>query len=190
MTATPTVRGTCPKCMTEDVEHNGHAWECPYGPPRGERAGRAATVRLLDFFVGGVAVPQGSKVIVGGRDGKSRPRLIDSNAHALNRWRDAVSEAVRHYRGQGAMAKGDEVALIMETWFAFERPASVKRRYPTVKPDVDKLARAAGDAATKIAYDDDCRIVDFLAYKRYVGDPEIPHIDRAGLHFRLSAYVY
>jgi Holliday junction resolvase RusA-like endonuclease len=48
--------------------------------------------------------------------------------------------------------------------------------YPTVKPDVLKLARAVEDALSGIVYRDDAQIVSELLEKRY-GSPERVEID-------------
>lgn len=39
--------------------------------------------------------------------------------------------------------------------------------YPDGKPDADKLARSTLDPLTAIVYDDDCRVVELLARKRW-----------------------
>lgn len=57
--------------------------------------------------------------------------------------------------------------LIMELEFHIERPKSVKRPYPTVKPDIDNFAKAILDAANGILYKDDSLICDLLVKKRY-----------------------
>lgn len=55
-------------------------------------------------------------------------------------------------------------------WFFLPRPMSAKREYPAVRPDLDKLIRAVGDALQKIAIEDDARIVNLVAFKRYAQD--------------------
>ena len=52
--------------------------------------------------------------------------------------------------------------------FYFSRPVSKsKKAFPTVKPDIDKLIRAVGDALTGICYADDSQIIDVQAFKFY-----------------------
>jgi Holliday junction resolvase RusA-like endonuclease len=66
-------------------------------------------------------------------------------------------------------------AVTVTMTFTVSRPPSVsekKRPYPTVAPDLDKLARAVGDALTGSVYADDALIVDLHLYKRY-GPPGV-----------------
>ena len=52
--------------------------------------------------------------------------------------------------------------------FFLPRPSTVRREYPSVYPDLDKLVRSTLDALNKGVIDDDSRIVDLDAKKRYV----------------------
>ena len=47
------------------------------------------------------------------------------------------------------------------------KPKTVKRIYPFVRPDLDKLCRAVLDALTGIAYKDDQQVVSLFATKSY-----------------------
>lgn len=58
-------------------------------------------------------------------------------------------------------------ALEVKIIFFLPRPASIKRAYPSVRPDLSKLIRSTEDAL-KGAIDDDARIVDLDVKKRYV----------------------
>jgi len=52
--------------------------------------------------------------------------------------------------------------------FSFKRPKSAPgREYPTVRPDLDKLARAVLDALTGVIYKDDSQVVGISAQKIY-----------------------
>ena len=58
----------------------------------------------------------------------------------------------------------------LEVMFYLDRPSSVstvKRPYPTVPPDLDKLIRGVGDALTGVVYDDDSQVIRTLAWKTY-----------------------
>jgi len=60
-------------------------------------------------------------------------------------------------------------AIEVHLTFVFERPKSAKNRlHPAVRPDLDKLLRAALDALTGIVYEDDARVVAISAEKIYV----------------------
>jgi Holliday junction resolvase RusA-like endonuclease len=55
--------------------------------------------------------------------------------------------------------------------FVMPRPKTVKRAEPSVAPDLDKLVRAALDALTSVAYEDDGQVTEIHAIKIYGGVP-------------------
>ena len=58
--------------------------------------------------------------------------------------------------------------IAVTIWFHIERPKTVKRTHPTVKPDIDKLARAILDACTNGgAWDDDSQVIELSLRKVY-----------------------
>ena len=111
----------------------------------------------------GTPAPKGSARAI--RRG-ARAVLVASSSNA-NRagqkaWAAAVGWAAK-VRCATPIAGPIAVTLV----FALARPASVKRARPSVKPDIDKLARATLDALTGIAWIDDAQVVRMLAEKRY-----------------------
>lgn len=48
-----------------------------------------------------------------------------------------------------------------------ERPASVKRVYPSVRPDADNMGKLVLDALNGLVYKDDAQICDLIIKKRY-----------------------
>lgn len=66
--------------------------------------------------------------------------------------------------------------LAMELIFYMSKPKSVKRRYPTVKPDWDNLGKLTSDSLEKFLFENDAQIVDVKLSKRYVGGGELPRI--------------
>lgn len=76
--------------------------------------------------------------------------------------RDALNEAWHEEPRDGA--------VFVSLGFAFLRPKSVtekKRPYVTVKPDIDKLARAVLDAMTGVVIRDDAQVVKLEVEKQY-----------------------
>lgn len=82
-----------------------------------------------------------------------------------------------------AAMKGEPLfsgALDVTFWFILPRPKfhfgrkgnllNSAPKYPAVKPDVLKMARAAEDALTTVCWTDDAIIVDEHLYKRYAID--------------------
>ena len=51
--------------------------------------------------------------------------------------------------------------------FRLQAPKTVKREFPTTKPDLDKLVRGVLDGMTGILYKDDCQIVNIYCSKHY-----------------------
>jgi crossover junction endodeoxyribonuclease RusA len=117
----------------------------------------------LEFYVPGVPVPQGSKRHVGGG------RMIEANKR-LPKWRLDVKNVAREARA-GRQFVG-AVALLLD--FDMPRPKSVKRLRPHVRPDLDKLVRAIGDALTLAGvWEDDGQVVVLHAQKRYAEQPGV-----------------
>ena len=120
----------------------------------------------LYFTAFGVPKPQGSKRHVG------NGRMVE--ASDVKPWRKAIAEAVF-----GAwVATGDsrpftEPVTIWATFY-LPRPKSVKRLFPSVAPDLDKLQRALGDALSidSNALEDDALIVRWHSAKVYAATPE------------------
>ena len=107
------------------------------------------------FFVAGKPVPQGSMSYFKGR-------MVHQNDKELQAWRDIVGWCARRYFPE--QLKG---AVTLTVEFILPKPKSVTRDEPFVKPDLDKLVRAIGDALTGIAFADDSQVTALVATKRY-----------------------
>ena len=130
----------------------------------------------LDFFVPGVPEPEGSTraFVVGGR-----AVVTHTKGSALNAWRatvrlTAISAARTH---RWALEHDGPVTVTA----AFTMPAPKRPRFqsPAVKPDLDKLARAVGDAITTSRAHgpglirEDSRIVTWHVSKEYGTRPGV-----------------
>lgn len=129
---------------------------------------------MISFFVAGVPQPQGSAraFVVQGR------AVVTSANKNLRPWRDSVLAAAR-----AEMAVADEritkpTPVAVRITFYLQRPAShtkkqQERRAVTVRPDIDKLARAVLDALTVArVFDDDAQVYDLHVLKQYANDDE------------------
>lgn len=115
----------------------------------------------LTVFVPGVPAPQGSKTHVGGG------RLIESS-RSLAGWREAIALRVRSAMNHNEHPGWDGDAVEVVARFYFRRPRTVRRAEVTVKPDVDKLARALLDGLTDSGLvHDDAQVVRLVASKHY-----------------------
>lgn len=117
---------------------------------------------VLSFLVPGKPVQQGSKTVF---MVKGKPVLADANSAALKPWRKLVQAYAQEHWG-GADTLEGPVAVVIE--FRFVRPKTVRREWPSVKPDVDKLERSILDALTDArVVKDDSQVVVLKGSKVY-----------------------
>ena len=116
-----------------------------------------------NFFIAGEPAPQGSKT---GRVVNGRVVMWESSAK-VKPWRAAVTLITKQ-----AMLKQewetitDPIELCLS--FYLPRPKTVKREFPSVKPDLDKLIRSTCDGLkTGGLYTDDALIIALTATKQY-----------------------
>jgi len=110
---------------------------------------------VINFFVDGLPVPQGSMKVIHGR-------IIHNKGSELAAWRSAIALTARQ---SGARPLTD--AIHIEITFYLPKPRTVKRPEPSVAPDLDKLIRAVLDGLTAIAYIDDGQVTSIVAQKAY-----------------------
>ena len=116
---------------------------------------------MIEFRADGAPVPQGSMKVIHGR-------VLHSQGSALAVWRSTVA-----FSAKLAGATPKEGAIEMWLVFIMPRPKTVKRPYPTVPPDLDKLIRGVLDALTGICYIDDAQVVEIHAHKIYGNSPGV-----------------
>lgn len=146
--------------------------------PKTEFRPRSSKATICNFVVYGKAAPAGSKVAGMSRGGKM---FVRDSSKGSYEWKSKVSD-------RAAEIFGNEHELVsgpLEVWFTFYVPrpkghfgtgknADVLKAtaplYPTVKPDVLKLARAVEDGMTGSVWRDDAQIVAEHIVKLY-GEP-------------------
>lgn len=129
------------------------------------------------IFVPGLPIAQGSKNAYK----RGTKIVLVETAKGLKEWRATVAEyaAILEYDVL------DEEAITITLMFMLPAPKKTKRRYPTTKPDIDKLSRAILDALTGVWYKDDSQVVKLEAEKVYTyGEPGV-YITRSHLHNNL-----
>ncbi len=124
---------------------------------------------MINFFVDGLPVTQGSMKIINNR-------VVHNKGSQLAAWRSAVALTARQ---NGARPLTEPIEINIK--FCLPKPRTVKRQYPSVAPDLDKLIRAVLDGLTAIAYIDDGQVVVIRAEKAYS--------DRIGAEISLGAYT-
>ena len=122
-------------------------------------------MRVISFRVYGRPAPQGSKKSIGNN------RFIESSKY-LPAWRNAVKQAAEENKPDAIMTE----AISVEAVFYLEKPKTVKRDFPTVPPDCDKLLRGIFDSMTGVIYVDDAQICKVIAFKRYATDSNPPGV--------------
>jgi Holliday junction resolvase RusA-like endonuclease len=106
---------------------------------------------------------------------KRRPAYVTERRNSPSRkWQSRAHWAAKYAWERPALSRNTPVAL--EILFLLDRPKSVRRDEPTVKPDLDKLARGILDAFTGVVYEDDAQIVELRIRRRYAES----NVDPAG----------
>lgn len=124
----------------------------------------------VTFFVAGIPIPQGSKTGFSPK-GSTRVTLVDANAKKLKPWRQEVTRIAR-----ASWLDREQLfdAVRLDVVFVFQRPASVKRRFPSIAPDLDKLVRAIGDGITDAGiWKDDGQVIRIVTEKIYGAAPGV-----------------
>ena len=99
-------------------------------------------------------------------------RLTSDNPD-LKKWRKTVEAAavgelfLSEANEQTRWPIKKEAAVSVNFRFYLDRGVTVKRTYPSVKPDVDKLVRACLDALTGTLWEEDSQVVTVWADKLY-----------------------
>lgn len=126
--------------------------------------GAAPVRRQIAFFVPSTPIAQGNHRV------NPSGRMYDAT-QGLKQWREAIVLVARNLWVGSPMAG----AVAVHAEFYLPKPRTVARELPSVRPDVDKLARAAFDALTLAGiWGDDAQVCDLRARKFYAAlDREI-----------------
>jgi Holliday junction resolvase RusA-like endonuclease len=132
--------------------------------------------KIARLWVSGAEpAPQGSKRYVGGNHA-SGGRFIEASKK-LEPFRQAIGQAVIKHMAEIKDTTPFTEPVEVEAIFVLPKPKTVKRFWPSVAPDLDKLCRALGDSMSLERYcngfplvQDDALIVTWRAQKVY-GEP-------------------
>ena len=137
----------------------------------------------IELTVYGVPAGKGSKkafVVPGKNGGRPRAVVVDDNKASLKTWEAAIRTEAQRVMAQlttDGRLTFQGAALAVVVLFLLPRPASISAKHrpmPTVKPDIDKLARAALDPLTQVLYNDDAQICHLSVEKRYAEGGQVP----------------
>lgn len=145
----------------------------------------------MRIVVYGIPAPQGSKkfqrTLANGRG------VMKEASAKVEPWRQDVRSAAEAVLTEAGRPQPFQGAVVVRMVFTFARPPSVKRSkrpWPSVSPDLSKLARSTEDALTSAGvWRDDCVVVEYTRLaKVYVGeDPEA--LDRPGVLILIGELV-
>lgn len=134
---------------------------------------------MIEFFVHGTPVPQGSKRVI-------RGNVIEMGGIRLRDWRLRCAEQCQEKMNGTPLMKGP---VSVRATFYVPRPKSHYRTgrnahllrdgaplAPDTRPDSDKLARALLDGLTGVAFRDDGQVARLWIEKRWC-DPISPGVD-------------
>lgn len=134
---------------------------------------------MIEFFVHGVPVPQGSKRVI-------RGNVIEMGGARLRDWRQRCAQECQAAKNGGALLTGP---VSVRATFFVARPKGHYRTgrnsallrasapiAPDTRPDADKLARALLDALTGIAFRDDGQVARLWVEKKWC-DPISPGVE-------------
>ena len=117
---------------------------------------------MISYWIEGEPAPQGSKT---GFIKNGRVVMIESSKK-VKPWREAVAAQTKD-KVQVAFQEPVEIALV----FHLPKPKTVTRKWPAVKPDLDKLIRSTFDGLTTGGlYTDDALVIAVSASKQYATD--------------------
>lgn len=127
-------------------------------------------MKPLEFRAYGTPRPQGSKRYVG------NGRFVE--ASNVKPWRTAIANAVFSAWTREGMQEFTEPVVVTAVFF-MPKPKTVKRIFPSVAPDLDKLCRALGDALSvdSSVLVDDSLIIRWDATKVYAPKPELEGVE-------------
>lgn len=115
----------------------------------------------LDLFIAGVPEPKGSHqaFVVNGK------AIVTETSRGARAWQLVVAQVLNASWRRPPLRGPVQVKLL----FHRIKPKSTpkKKRFPTTRPDVDKLARAVLDGMTGIVFADDAQVVDLQVGKLF-----------------------
>lgn len=139
-------------------------------------------MKPVRFFTAGIPAPEGSHKYIGHRGGK--PVVAHDNLR-LAGWRTLVARDARTAAHTARWDTPHDGPVAVEAHFYLPRPKRPKfHDHAATKPDLDKLARAVGDAlaAPDGILSEDSRIVTWVLTKHWASDGQPP-----GVHVIVTA---
>lgn len=122
----------------------------------------------IEMYIPGVAIPQGRP-----RFRRFKDFVSTYDPKESKQWKKVVSD---HAKGRDIQQFDRDLPLCLTITFYLPKPKSVKRQYPTVKPDLDNLTKAIKDALNGICWHDDGQICRLVLTKEYCSTGQPPGV--------------
>ena len=137
----------------------------------------ADDIDVVEFFVGGEPVPQGStkSFYI-----KKLNRVVTTHGNKnTNRWRERIAHEAQctdEARNCTFFSDDRRQGYDVQLSFVFTKPKSTPKKHKlnTKRPDLDKLIRAVLDGITDVLIPDDALVVSITASKCYGGCDQPP----------------
>lgn len=145
----------------------------------------------MRIVVYGQPAPQGSKNVLGRtRLGRT---ILGEASNKTSPWRSDVKGACEKWLDRNPEFEpfGEDVGVIVSMVFTFMRPKSVKRLirpFPSVPPDLCKLARSTEDAITSSGlWRDDKLVVEYGRLAKVYSGEDKDSLQRPGVLINIEA---
>ena len=136
--------------------------------------GGTPAYRVISFFVRGAAKPTQTGSVMRVKQKEGKDRLIPMRRGTA--WSAKCALAAEEHAPPQPLEGPLEVRL----HFYLPKPKSgkaSKRKYPSVKPDVENLGKGILDSWNSVLYADDSQVVSLLQEKDYVGKGMMVGVD-------------
>lgn len=97
---------------------------------------------------------------------KGRPRLAKGRVFTPKKTKD-FEDNIKKMASQQYRNGPIKDAVAITVVFVIKKPKTVKREYPTVKPDIDNFVKSLCDGLNGIAWVDDAQVIEVNASKKY-----------------------
>lgn len=125
----------------------------------------------VNFRVEAKPQPKGSLkgFVIPGKDGRKARAILTSDNTKLKPYAASVrAGAMRAMQVLDQKMAESTIPIRLTMDFYFLKPPSVKKRkFMTVKPDIDKICRSTIDSMTGVVFSDDSQVVHLLTTKNY-----------------------
>lgn len=104
---------------------------------------------------------------------KARPRFSTKSKTTYTPTKTVNFERLVSYEARRVMQFPTQEAVSIKIKFNFIKAKSNKKKYHTMKPDIDNLIKGVLDGLNKIAFRDDCQVIKMDIEKSYADQESV-----------------